>query len=1008
MKTAIRFVLVAAAMASLHHAADASQSLILANGLTGSVSLPNAAPFRFSDQRNQSFRFQFRVHNWSPGGGAYGSRTLWSTAGASFWCAIDADSSLHCTDWWDTLDDGNATVSVAGRNDFVVTVQRDMSAMLFYVQVCNVDLTGCGTSLQRKITAAGNGSSGGGGLSPFTFGSDATSAQLAYFRWQSGAAPFVQPRSTDAAADLMDFEFEGNGRDSGARALSQMSFSGRARFAASPEYPPGCNAGAQQTFRAGQPATLDGTGSIALNGGTSLSYLWQQLSGPANATWTDRKVAQPSISLPVFGSYVFQLTVADSSGTSSVCTVNHGAVATDDNFVVVTGSQQFDHFIGPAIMWGKNPWPWYDRMASQTGQLFVEKQKSDFLPVWRTASAHGTVSVARSFTPGVSIAGAGTSFAADFFGGSCPGAWNGNYLILWYPTQWGTRGYRYLTPTGCTDDEHMSVREPTYFMASAVSGGQYGVMSTSQIARWINGSNNANYYDNVLGFYALWKTTGLDYWHQAATSLADLWWESPGIDQGQTCWNGGRPGAGLEGYWCPAPRQFSLFGLMLRAVDQKPDMWQHGLYMMLDSHVARVSPAGPVGDIREDSAMMGQVCAGALLLRELNLDRTRATTYANFCGAMVHSHFGPYRRANGEFSGPQYPYSTWNTGMGTLTVTAGSKTATVDSGTIDCTNVTPAVTRLWVTASAYSNLNSAGDAMSYQVDACTASRLTLHAPYAGRYAGAHRGWMLGLIGGEIVQPFIEGYMAGQLAVAADALQAAGNTADAATAKTWAAGIAQWLMDKMKGGYRPATGGLFYVRGGLANDAGCEPDPEHANNNGNACTGEYSDVQSSRFLGAETVRALSHAYLYARSDQQKAAVDDFFGKMWGGLGGPGADDSYLSGFFPQAESGKAKDFGFCCGMGGGAQWAAARLGGLAAEDRQIIRVPVKIDSVANAAKVQATVTEPSGAATSFVCAASPCEITVDRRQGNHLLRFDSLDGAGHVLSSGEPAVLAVPR
>ena len=48
----------------------------------------------------------------------------------------------------------------------------------------------------------------------------------------------------------------------------------------------------------------------------------------------------------MFGSYVFQLTVTDSSNQSSTCTVKDGAVATDDNDIVVSNNSAVDHVAG--------------------------------------------------------------------------------------------------------------------------------------------------------------------------------------------------------------------------------------------------------------------------------------------------------------------------------------------------------------------------------------------------------------------------------------------------------------------------------------------------------------------------------------------------------------------------------------------------------------------------------------------------------------------------------------
>jgi hypothetical protein len=59
----------------------------------------------------------------------------------------------------------------------------------------------------------------------------------------------------------------------------------------------------------------------------------------------------------------------------------------------------------------------------------------------------------------------------------------------------------------------------------------------------------------------------------------------------------------------------------------------------------------------------------------------------------------------------------------------------------------------------------------------------------------------------------------------------------------------------------------------------------------------------------------------------------------------------------------------------------------------------------AAKTQISVTAPSGKVTIFTCgAASPCEVTVDDRQGSHWYRVQYLSADGKVVSQSDPALI----
>src|SRR3954451_13012625 len=112
-------------------------------------------------------------------------------------------------------------------------------------------------------------------MAGFVVGATRTSARLAFLRWQTGV-PQSPPREYDAPADLTSWEFEGNGTDRSGHSLV-ISFSRGVQYATTPSYAPGCSAGTVVSFRAGATGHLDGTKSVSLNGGSKLSYTWQQL-----------------------------------------------------------------------------------------------------------------------------------------------------------------------------------------------------------------------------------------------------------------------------------------------------------------------------------------------------------------------------------------------------------------------------------------------------------------------------------------------------------------------------------------------------------------------------------------------------------------------------------------------------------------------------------------------------------------------------------------------------------
>jgi len=113
---------------------------------------------------------------------------------------------------------------------------------------------------------------------------------------------------------------------------------------------------------------------MPLDGNATLTYAWQQMSGPSRVVWprsagrwppqptmSVRNTSQPTISGMVGGELHLPANGdGQAVGKSSVCTVNHGAVVTDDNGVVITNNSAVDALLGPMIRLGANPWPWFD------------------------------------------------------------------------------------------------------------------------------------------------------------------------------------------------------------------------------------------------------------------------------------------------------------------------------------------------------------------------------------------------------------------------------------------------------------------------------------------------------------------------------------------------------------------------------------------------------------------------------------------------------------------------
>ena len=90
--------------------------------------------------------------------------------------------------------------------------------------------------------------------------------------------------------------------------------------------PPTANAGSNQLVNVGAVVTLDGSGSVDLNG-YSLSYSWSLLSQPAESTATlaNANAANPTFTADKAGDYIVQLIVSDPLYSSLPATVTISA-----------------------------------------------------------------------------------------------------------------------------------------------------------------------------------------------------------------------------------------------------------------------------------------------------------------------------------------------------------------------------------------------------------------------------------------------------------------------------------------------------------------------------------------------------------------------------------------------------------------------------------------------------------------------------------------------------------
>ncbi len=1175
-----------------------TQSIRVTSG-TPTATIAAGAPGAWASNigvNSQPMRFTGRIHNFSLSAGDLMSllvTRLRDFAGTQL--GINIEGSFN----FDVIQDNGIGINCCSQwagGDVLWRAQRfttgaalPNAGSYWSFELCPLPPTdGACVSATRPLTNYGTVTDWRG--YSFTLSGSPSTYSLAFLRWFSTTVPIGSSMPlVGETGDLADWEFEGVATDS---AHGTDFTGGVVTYVSTPAYAPSCNAGAQQSFRAGGTGTLDGSGSTPLDGGSTLTYKWQQTTSQA-LVWSSHTTVAPTLTGMIFGPVNISLAVTDGSNQTSTCSVHHGAVATDSSDNVVIADPIVRAILSPLLRYGSsnNPWPWFDTANKYSNDYFgallagpnAVYGSNGFTATWEVPAA-GTISVPLT-APGVAAAvtGVGTSFLTDvciaaapiltatatspitltvsttyhflngdkivITGGTGMAGINGSFdlittstpgtyqlrgstgtgvynassakiaithdITIWWPNITGVTGHRYIRTASCADATHLTSLDPYYNYANSVDlasnsgnivAAGYALNSDPLRGVWINGSSNANYYMQDLGYLLTYYRTGIDTYLGYFNTLAPRWFQSYGIDWGTTA-------DGVIGTWGTAFRSQALIGPMLYAYLTDSTYWSKGLYTALDYLYGLEPTSGVVGDIREEGAANAYLAVASYLglvngTGTPGTDQTKATAYAVRLDQNMGGRWLPNQRTNKEWVAENFGFAPWNN-CGGCSVTApavGGTAVTMVGGTYDCTtaDVTNGNVRIWFTASPTDFNLANGDTASYHFtcSGAAATTFTLTVPYAGTHSGAGRGFLIGGVDGQITQPFMIGYLGSSMQLVYLALNEAYlngigmiDAAAVARPKQFVQDTAAWNMNTTYGGTRSFANGLWYARNGLPTASPVEPceppettDPYVYALDSFACSGDTVtnlvssatqaasavltcpsaclvspgdsvhiwqatgnwtginttfvatagsgstftipfnssflgpltgnvlftnrnlQIPSSRFLAGEIHRSVAQSYLFNASAPLKTAFDCMFGGMWGGPDQVGtcADANYLNDYLPNSfDYGRnyAKINGFAFGWGAGAQWPAARLGGVTPNVNRTLHVGFALASVPNATQVRLTLTKPDGTTVQATCASSPCSIVGDARQANHLLEVEFLS-AGSAVLARRPVALPV--
>jgi hypothetical protein len=815
------------------------------------------------------------------------------------------------------------------------------------------------------------------------FATNGGSASIAWFKWHSTSlgTNAAIPKQTDAA-DLLDLRFEGNGNDDSGRGLTMAFTGGTATYAATPALAPiaiakTASAPSWATWlscRAMQPCQLSGLSSFS--DALSFSYFWTQISGPSTGIWDSRTSSNPNVYSLIAGTYTFRLTVTDDVGLSGASDVTIGVVATDDNAVVISQEDSLKKVIGDVTRFGASAWPYLDNRQKAFADWYGSRIQStgDWAPTWRNFLP-GTVSVSAN---GLVVTGVGTNFAADV---NCTGA-DHDFIVIRYPDAGviygASPGYRYrmFYPASCTATTATAANEfnGAWDGPDVAPGASYSKISTAEYYRWVAGGDNVNYYDNVLAHYAMYYRSGNTVYRDYARSLADSFIETPGMDYYRV------QGTGANPYQVSAPRVRAAAGIMLRAIDGRPDLWE--FLWDFFSTSATGFPTQTLGidfrsatffsrDMRENAYYMSFAAVAHMLWPASDPNQTTRKTYlADLLNTAITIQWVPLQRSN--FGQSNYFQDRlFGNGSSTATVTNGSTTVTAVSGTFDA-GICSGTNTIWFTTSYQLPI---ADPRSYPCTWVSSTQLTLGVAYQGTTGTKSYG--AELLNSPGTQPFMMGLLANALW---HTWQATGNT----TAQQLILNVTNWIQVM---GWRASSKGLYYVR----DSVDCEPNPEAIQ----FCidANDFSD-QSTREFAAEVIGGMGRAYSLDPSISGLATrIDTHTGALFGepGYGGPETSDGFVGaslGLPGNLETSRlGKYYGFYFGFGFDATWDAARIGGLAPADP--VTVGTSVAALSGETGAPSVIYTSATAATETVpCTAGTsgwyCPGAGDRRLGTEIL------------------------
>jgi hypothetical protein len=380
------------------------QSLVLAGNTASSDSLP-------SYSHSLPSRVEFYLHDWAFSGNTLALANANAIGLRSFlYNPGPANLQLALYNEWETDPVGICQVQIGTANGgtglptagIYIRYQHDPTGVLGVPKTDYCEMWDTNGNRIAFITTKWTTDNNNAGTNA-TVGGGNDSRATAFFRIHTTLVPpnSRMPITSDNTSTMVHWKFDGNLSDSsGNRHTAQLS-SGPPVYVNTPYQnvisvvqtagaPPWNN---WVSMKAGQTNQLDATASFSqADSGGSVTCLWTQVSGPTTVTLANPTSCSPTVAGLVFGDYVFQLQVTDTSGGVSITQQDIGAVAMDANGVVINSDPNADIIFGPMIAFGKNPWGLQDANSKIMVDAQYKYLNCCTPPAWATTNGQGTVS----------------------------------------------------------------------------------------------------------------------------------------------------------------------------------------------------------------------------------------------------------------------------------------------------------------------------------------------------------------------------------------------------------------------------------------------------------------------------------------------------------------------------------------------------------------------------------------------------------------------------------------